>query len=219
MSGPLHYKRQIADKFLGDMSRTRELYALLVIHGESKFDPASPGVLLPEAVQLRHVDRRDLAAFFFLEAAAKFEGFCFEAFTSEVRRWYEVTGTRADFIMGSSDRGTKNTMGWADAERLKERGKNLFPAYRFFGDFPTHVTLPVYNRLLQAKKIRNRVAHDPAMAHESIAQLAQQLGVPSNGMTVGRLLLDYPDHAPAAGRYFFIFLEAYEACARAYRAF
>jgi len=201
------------------MARTRELYALLVLHGESRFNPSAPAVPLPASVPLRNVDRRELASFFFLEAAAKFEGFCFEAFAAEVCRWYEVTGTRADFIMGSSDKGTRNTLGWGDAEKLNARGGNLFPEYRFFGAFRDHVTPAVYDRLLQAKKIRNRVAHDPAVAHEPINALAQQLGAPSNGMTVGRLLLDYPTGVPPSGRYFFVFIEAYEACARAYRAF
>lgn len=215
----MHYKKKITKQFLKDAARTRELHAMLVVNGSSRYDPRDHAVLLPAPLPLRNVDRRDLTAFLFLEAAAKFEGFCFQAFAAEVRAWYKVTGARTDFVMGSPDNGTLRTMGWSDPQRLEERGSNLFPAYRFFGAFRQNITPAIFDRLGQAKKIRNRIAHDPAIAHEAITKLAQNLNVPSNGMTMGRLLSDYPLGVPPDQRYFFLFLGAFESCARAFSSF
>jgi hypothetical protein len=185
---PTH-KRQIGKQFLNDMQRTRELFSILVEHGSSRYDPKNPGIPYGTPRPLRNVDKRDMASFLFLEAAAKFEGFCAQAFADEVASWYEITLPRADFVMGSSDNGTERTFGWSDPNRLEKRGANVFPAYRFFGDFKNKITPAVFTRLEQAKKIRNRIAHDPTMAREPIDKLATALGVPTAGMSIGRLLL------------------------------
>jgi|ERR1700738_5253841 len=215
-------KAHLAKEFIEDLARTRELFSIFVLHGFSSFDRNTPAVAKEEPAALRSIDKWDLTAFLFFEAAAKFEGFCMQAFTIEVKRWYEVTATRADFVMGSSDAGTQRTFGWADPKRLNERGKNLFPKDRFFGDFFNHIGSDVYNRLIQAHKIRNRIAHDPGVARESITKLASQLHVPKRhqiGLSTGRLLFGYPVKAASSDKYFFVFLRAYENCARTFGAF
>jgi len=198
------------------MKRTRELFSILVEHGSSRYDPKAPGTPHGTPKPLRNVDKRDLASFLFLEAAAKFEGFCAQAFADEVTSWYGITLPRADFVMGSSDNGTERTFGWSSPYQLEKRGSNIFPAYRFFGAFKNKITPAVFVRLEQAKKIRNRIAHDPTMAREPINNLATELSVPTAGMSIGRLLLEYPTGTGLADRYFFVFIKAFEDCAVAY---
>jgi hypothetical protein len=216
------HKASLAKAFLPHLARARELFSIFVEHGSSRFNPKQPLFVHAQPVPHRNVDTRDLTSYLFLEAAAKFEGFCLQAFKAEIVHWYGVTSVRADFVMGSPDNGTERTFGWADPKRLHERGQHLFPAYRYFGDFKSHTGAAVYDRLVQAHKVRNRMAHDPSVAIESINKLAAGLGVPlghQNGLSVGRLLLEYPLGSTIKHRFFFVFLDAYEQCAQSFKSF
>src|SRR5437867_11356305 len=52
-------------------------------------------------------DERDLVAFIFLEVSAKFESFAYLAFQYDVCRWYRITSTRSEFVIGSAESGTQ----------------------------------------------------------------------------------------------------------------
>lgn len=162
--------------------------------------------------RLLNVDRRDAASFIFFEVAAQYEHFCCEAFRIEVRKRFEVGPTRADSIMGSVDRGLSGTMGWAIPATLKERANTLFGKVGFFGRFDTLLPQATIDRLVWAHKVRNRIAHNGTKAVSAYTGILNQLAVPNaarSGLSVGRLLLDYPSAALANDRWFDRFLSAY----------
>jgi hypothetical protein len=98
-------------------------------------------------------------------------------------------------------------------ERLANRGKNLLTKESFFGDLRETIGEPLYQTLTVAHDLRNRVAHDPATAHSTIVEVSQTLGIPQaelKGLSVGRLLRDYPGGGNLSESYFEIFLQAYD---------
>jgi hypothetical protein len=206
-------KHRSVDTFLRDMSRAIELYKQFTRSVVKQNPDSSTSPLMQH-------DRRDIAAFIFLEAAARFEAFSYECFKFTVRKHFRVNSTRAEFIMGSSERGTANMHGWASPERLAERGKNLFGNERFFGCFKVRVGPTVRERLRQAHIIRNRIAHSGSSAGKQYLNLLQTLQVPQkhrHGLSAGRLLMDYPTGATPANRLFFTYIQAYMNYARKFR--
>lgn len=208
-------KRAAIRKFKEAIDRALALYDLFITNGGHR---DAVGAFVPYRVP----DKRDAAAFIFFEAAAKFEGFCYFAFLYDTCRWYRVTSTRAEFLMGTSDRGTESTFGWAMPKKLKDRGKNLLTKESLFGDLHTNLGGVLYERLGDAHELRNRVAHDPSTARTSISAIAVKLGVPTaqtKFLSVGRLLTDYPNTNAGSNRYFHIFVQAFRGFALKYEAY
>ena len=198
-------KRKFIKEFKAALNRAKTLYALFVTNGVYQ---KAPGKYAP----LRTPDRRDAAAFIFLEASSKFEAFCYQAFLYDSCDRYGIKGKTAEFIIGSSDKGTESTFGWTTPRILNARGENLLTHKSFFGNLKSNLDQQLYDRLEQAHGIRNRIAHDPATANSTIKRLAISLGVPAKNtkfLSVGRLLMDYPSANPATERYFHIYLKAY----------
>ena len=162
--------------------------------------------------RLLNVDRRDAASFIFFEVAAQYEYFCCEAFKIEVRTKFDVGPAKAENIMGSSDNGLDRVMGWAAPDVVQNRARNLFGKQGFFARFEILVTKRTYDTLSHAHKVRNRVAHSGPKAASKYNTILAQLKVPTasrKGLSVGRLLLDYPEQSPVDERWFSRFLLAY----------
>lgn len=158
-------------------------------------------------------DRRDAAQFIFFEAAALFETFCCEAFKIEVRKRFQVSPTRSEYIMGSIDNGLRGIMGWASPTQLQSRGRALNGVAGFFGRLEKNVGNATYQSLSQAHKVRNRIAHSGGKAIKDFNGVLAQLGVPQRarkGASVGRVLMDYPLTAPINNRNFHRFIAAYQ---------
>jgi hypothetical protein len=150
---------------------------------------------------------------FDVASPAQYEAFCCEAFRIEVRKKFSVGPSRADNIMGSSDRGLTGVMGWAAPSVIQPRAQNLFGKSGFFGRFEAILTQPTFNVLAHAHKVRNRVAHSGSKAASDYNKIFGQLGVPAGsrkGLSVGRLLMDYPSGSALGDRWFNRFLAAYE---------
>ena len=205
---------RIVDGFQKDLERAETLYERIALGGGTKSDDAySP---------LQQPDRRDAAQFIFFEAAAKFETFCNKAFKVEVRYEFKVLPKRADFIMGNIDRGLGGVMGWGSPNSLRLRARALFGKKGFFARIDTRLESQTYLRLTQAHKVRNRIAHTEGKASAEFNAILGQLGVPLSsrrGLSVGRLLMDYPTTVQSDDRWFHRFIGAYRAMLDGYRRY
>lgn len=204
-------KDRLVTQTKDNLARATTLYTRLALNGGFRngqdFSP------------LMHPDRRDVATFIFFEAAAQYESFCAEAFKLEVRKAFSVQPKYAINIMGSSDRGLAGVMGWASPSVVQERARHLFGKSGFFGRLETILGSSAYNTLIHAHKVRNRVAHNGGNAVSDYRKVLGQLGVPQRsrrGMSVGRLLMDYPIKAAARDRWFDRFLKAYLTAVEAF---
>lgn len=161
---------------------------------------------------LMNPDRRDAATFIFFEAAARYENFCAEAFEIEVRKKFGVAPKTATYLMGSSDRGLAGVMGWASPATVQERAQHLFGKNGFFARFEDLIGAQTLSLLTQAHRVRNRVAHSGDNAVREYRKILGQLHVPQRarkGLSVGRLLMEYPSTATVGDRWFNRFLGAY----------
>jgi hypothetical protein len=73
---------------------------------------------------------------------------------------------------------------------------------------------PQTSQLVHAHKIRNRVAHSGGNASRDFNAILGNLGVPAGsrqGLSVGRLLMDYPNTAHTNDRWFFRLIGAYRS--------
>jgi len=208
-------KKEIKDRLVQDakasIKRANDLYSRIALNGGS----LNGGAYFP----LMNPDRRDAAAFIFFEVAAQFENFCCEAFKIEVRKKFSVEPKRAVNIMGSSDKGLAGVMGWASPNMLQNRAQNLFGKNGFFGRLEKLIGKPTYDSLAHAHKVRNRIAHGGPKAVSDYNKILAQLGVPvgsRKGLSVGRLLMDYPHGSVLGSRNFDKFLAAYEVVINEY---
>lgn len=193
------------------ISRAVDLYARIALRGGSKNGEAYSPLMNP--------DRRDVAAFIFFEAAAQYESFCCEALKIEVRKTFRVQPKRAVNIMGSSDKGLTGIMGWGAPNTLQARAQNLFGKSGFFGRFQEIIGKSAYDMLAHAHRVRNRIAHNSPKATSEYNKILGQLGVPAKsrkGLSVGRLLMDYPDTSGIGDRWFDRFLSTYEKVVEEY---
>ena len=198
-----------------DLGRAETLYSRIALAGATNNEDDSYSAL-------RQPDRRDAAQFIFFEAAAQFETFCNEAFKVEVRYEFEVQPKKADFIMGNIDRGLVGVMGWGSPQVLRSRARALFGRRGFFARMETRLGDQTYLRLTQAHKVRNRIAHTGGKASRDFNAILNDLGVPAasrRGLSVGRLLMDYPATARTDDRWFYRFVQAYRAMSHHYRQY
>ena len=155
---------------------------------------SNPGGAAP--TNLMNHDKRDAAKFIFFEVAAQFEDFVTEAFKMEVRLRLTVSPQRAEYIMGSTDRGLQGVMGWGAPKTVRERAEHLFGKQGFFARLKNHVGDAHYDR-------------------GTFANILGTLLVPAaerQGLSVGRLLTEYPPGSAIDDRWFHRFLFSYEQC-------
>lgn len=202
-------KKKVKDRLVLEtqnaISRANVLYDRIALNGAVRNGANYSPLMNP--------DRRDIATFIFFEVAARYEAFCCDAFRIEVRRKFSVEPGRADNLMGSADRGLAGVMGWAAPHVVQARAQNLIGKRGFFGRFATIVAQPTYDVLTHAHKVRNRVAHSGSKAVSEYNRILGQLGVPAasrKGLSVGRLLMDYPLGSAVGDRWFNRFVAAYE---------
>lgn len=195
--------RNVVDRlvlgFRTDLTRAETLYDRIALAGGAR---NGNGVFSP----LLQPDKRDVAQFIFFEVAAQFESFCNDAFMIEVRHEFDLQPKRAAYIMGSSDKGLSGVMGWGAPKMLQSRARNLFGKRGFFARLESRLGNVTYQRLIHAHKIRNRIAHSGGNASKDFNAILGNLGVPvgsRKGLSVGRLLMDYPVGANANDRWFF----------------
>ena len=191
--------------FRTDVVRAETLYGRIALSGATR---NGTGAFSP----LLQPDKRDAAQFIFFEVAAQFEHFCSEAFLIEVRHEFGVQPQRAMHVMGSSDRGLSGVMGWGAPKMLQGRARNLYGKRGFFARLETRLGQTHYQRLGYAHKIRNRIAHSGGNASKDFNAILGNLGVPvgsRKGLSVGRLLMDYPNGTNANDRWFFRLTGAY----------
>jgi hypothetical protein len=182
------------------------LYERLAVRGYTKdLTAQAPSRILQP-------DRRDVTQFVYFEAAALFEALVCEIFLVEVRAFFTVSPSRAEYITGSSDKGLTGTMGWAAPETIVKRGKNLFGKKGFHALLDRHLGKASYDGLVHAHSVRNRIAHGGGTKYAAAVSWA---GVPQaarQGCGPGRLLHDY---SKAGTKVFSVFLASYRAYADA----
>lgn len=201
-------KRQLVRTMRSEIARAQALYDVFVTNGRTQ---STSG----QSKSLRQTDRRDAAQFIFFEVAAKFESFACDAFQLEVRARLDVQPQRAEYLMGNIDRGLQGVMGWAIPTKLRERARNLFGRKGYFARLEDLLGSNVYQRLGYAHKVRNRIAHSGGGAASDYRALLGNLNVPAasrQGLSPGRLLIEYPSTAASSDRWFHRFLQAYENC-------
>lgn len=205
----------LVERFRGDLARAETLYERIAIRGGRRNADGSFSAL-------RQPDRRDAAQFIFFEVAAQFEGFCCDAFMIEVRHRMKVQPQRAKFIMGTIDKGLGGVMGWGAPKQLQSRARNLYGQVGFFARLEARLGNVTYLNLINAHKIRNRVAHSGGNASKDFNAILAQLQVPigsRKGLSVGRLLLDYPTTAAATDRWFYRLLASYRSLVDDFEAY
>lgn len=194
------------DAFQVNLDRARDLYRKIVLHGYT-------GTSAAASTKLKNPDSRDAAQFIFFEVAAKFEDFAKIMFQVEVRSLLMITVKQSPFVMGDPDQGLSNKLGWGSPERLKERGRNILGPDSFFANLHPNLGADVYNKLVTAHMVRNRIAHSGGQAQKKFVNHLIADGIPTaerQGMSVGRYIRDYPAAVGAADKYFFVYLQAYE---------
>jgi hypothetical protein len=208
-------KKTVKDKlvkgFKDDLGRARTVFDRIALNGAYQDGDGFR--------KLMNHDRRDIAQYVFFEIAAQYEGFCCEAFKIEIRHRFGVEPQRAVHLMGSSDKGLAGVMGWASPHQVQSRAQALNGKNGFFGRFEKVITKPVYDRLAHAHKVRNRIAHNGGKAVKDYNKILPQMQVPQGarkGLSVGRLLMDYPSTSPTGQRWFNLFLDAYELVVNEY---
>ena len=203
---------RLVSRFQNDLERAATLYGRVALAGATYNGDGTYSAL-------RQPDRRDAAQFIFFEAAAQFETFCHEGFKTEVRYEFEVQPKRADFVMGNIDRGLVGVMGWGAPRVLRSRARALFGQRGFFARLDARLGNTNYIRLTQAHKVRNRIAHTEGKASKDFKAILDDLEVPAasrSGLSVGRLLMDYPATVPAEGRWFYRFISCYRTMSEKY---
>lgn len=199
-------KRLRVQRFQADLDRAVSLFNVLILNGATCCKTGG------DYAPLMQVDRRDIAESIFFEAAAKFEAFAYFCFQYEVCKRFRASASKAAFLMGTPDRGTEGTFGWASPERLRQRGLNLFGVSSFFGRLNVRLNKSTREDLTLAHLLRNRVGHDGNQARKKLETHLNRLHVPKNsrkGLSVGRLLLEYPAGSPQDERLFFVLLKGY----------
>lgn len=203
------------DSFEADLERAEDLFEKLVINGYTLSE-------VDDAVRLRQPDRRDAAQFIFFEIAAKFEAFVQDLFMAEVRQEFCVLPARAEFIMGTPDRGLDGVMGWGSLSQVKIRARNLLGATGFLARIDSEIGATPYQHLAVAHKLRNRIAHDSGKARSQYRKALGALRVPRRsrkGASVGRALIEYPHSVLRTIAWFRRFLAAYRRVASRARAY
>lgn len=206
---------RIIVSFRSDLDRAESLYDRIVMAGATRNSDGTYSAL-------RQPDRRDAAQFIFFEAAARFETFCNNTFKIEVRYEFEVRPQRADFIMGNIDQGLEKVMGWSSPTMLQRRARALFGKRGFFARLETRLGSQTYDRLTQAHKVRNRIAHTGGRASKEFIKILGKLHVPQRsrrGLSVGCLLTDYPINAQDNDRWFHRFVASYRNMSDEFRKY
>lgn len=195
--------------FTTNIARATDLYRKVVLHGYTRHGATAPA-------RLQSPDTRDAAQFIFFEVAAQFEDYAKKMFQAEVRSKLKVTVDQCEFIMGDADRGLDTKLGWGSPTLLRARGQNLLGKASFFATVHTQLGTAVFNDLVAAHTVRNRIAHSGGQAQTKFVKYVTGLGIPPAqrmGMSCGRFLRDYPAGATPANKYFFVYLNAYAAFA------
>jgi hypothetical protein len=202
----LNVKRELVKRIRTDIQRAKDLYSIIALHG-MRYNPTSN-----RSHKLRQIDKRDAAQFIFFEIAAKYETFVLEAFDIEVRSRLGVSAMRVEYVIGNLDRGLQGVMGWGTPSVVVKRARNLFGTVGYFAKFEDVVGNTTYQRLGYAHKVRNRVAHGSGSAVTEYRNVLGSLSVPAQsrkGLSVGRLLLEYPHKVAGSDRWFYRFVAAY----------
>ena len=185
-------KKALLKKFNRDLLRARTLKRRLVERGRYE-DSAGNTRSLPNH------DKRDIAEFIFFEIASQFEHFALNVFTLAARSKFRIQPKRAAYVIGNIDRGLQGVFGWAAPAHIKKRAKALFGPSHFLSKLDSELPPGVWNVLVHAHKLRNRVAHDGSQSTKALSDTLNYLAVPARarrGLSVGRVLLEYKSPAP-----------------------
>jgi hypothetical protein len=218
-----------AKRFIGDLQRLSTLFLTTVVAGGTRVRNVHGSTRIvaywwnerTHFHPLRQVDKRELTEAIFFEAAAKFEEFAFDAFLYSVRKRFKVSATKADYIMGNPDSGTKRVAGWASIPLLKSRGLNLLGAKSFFARLDNRLNPRLRKLLDLAHLLRNRIAHEGG-ASKKLLSLMQHFGVPKSqmpGMIPGRFLLEYPPSTRIPSRMIYVLIFAYARFAQQWKRY
>ena len=215
MTVSLNVKNTLLNKFRTQLTRSQTLFDRIVKNGMTESNGGTPTRLLQP-------DRRDACQFIFFEIAAAYEDFVCESFKLEVRHHFDISPKKATYIMGSVDRALTGVMGWASPRVVSQRGEHLFGKKGFFAKLHDQLNQVTYQRLSNAHKVRNRIAHGGDQSAEAYRNILHQLSVPQNsrkGLSPGRLLLEYPETANVNDKWFHRFLGAYETLANEFDSY
>lgn len=210
MAGRIASAKEAALKKMRDcLDRAVLLHSRIVQHGATSDDN---GGYAP----FSNPDKRDLTVFVFFESAAAFEHFAQQTFSLAVRKRYDVQPKLAAAIGGNIDRGMQNVMGWAAAATLVSRARAAFGKQHFLSKLQANLGAQHYEWLNHAHRVRNRIAHPGEQARAQMNRLLGTLGVPPQsrkGLSMGRLLAEYPAGAAQTDKWFHRFLVAYRGFA------
>jgi hypothetical protein len=202
-------KERAVDRLKSSLERARVLHSRAVVAGRWT-NPQN--VVVP----FSNPDKRDLTEFIFFESAAAFEHFCQQTFVLAARSRFSVQPRFWEHIVGHGDSGLDRVMGWGAPQNLVFRARALFGKRHFFARLRDNLPQDVYEWLTYAHRVRNRIAHPGGQAAAQTNKLLGNLGVPAasrKGISMGRLLLEYPVNAAANNRWFYRFIQAYEETA------
>ena len=198
-------KRRSLDTVVSAITRAKDLRAALITDGRYE---ASTGVCRP----LPNHDKRDITVLVFFEMAAAFEYFAQETFILATRKRFNVNPKNAERIAGTIDRGLQGVMGWGAPSMIVSRARHLFGKRHILSRLEQSLPKDCYQTLNNAHRVRNRIAHQGPKARAEVNKLLREMGVPQaerKGLSMGRLLSDYPRNAVQNDRWFDRFMAAY----------
>ena len=200
-------KKRAIDRVTASIARARVLHDRAVNNGRWQNPQGGVG-------PFSNADKRDLTEFIFFESAAAFKHFCQHIFILAARRRFTIQPKFALPVIGHIDRGLSGIMGWAAPSVLVSRGRALFGKRHWLATLGDNLPGDTYDWLTYAHRVRNRIAHPGEQAVAQTMKLLGTLGVPQasrSGLSMGRLLLEYPAANAPDDRWFHRFLTAYDA--------
>ena len=192
--------------FIGDLDRANKLYNRIAKFGLTNESGS--------ADQLIVADRRDAAQFIFFEAAGKFEAFGYESFQIELRHKSKMQPKFATLAMRSID--MRQPSGWADPNMLQSRGKRIAARNAYFRILKTRLGQTTWEYLEWARLVRNRIAHSGQKAAPGYIKMLNDMQISTRkrqGLSPGRLLMDYPENSNQTNKYFNRYIRAYRTYA------
>ncbi len=203
--------RADADVLLAAISRAEQMFDRIVKNGYSVKKAGE------DPKPLSQPDRRDIAEFLLFEVAAKFEQFSKRALVLEVQKTLKVNRSRAEHMVGSAEDGIPVTMGgWAHVTRMRKRATGILGKTSVYARIEEHLSSQESQRLRMAVLVRNRIAHGKGnaqfvkMLKNSPVKLSARQ---RQGISPGKLLVEYPSSAASDDKWFFRLLGSYRAWA------
>lgn len=195
------------------IDRALDLYSRLIELGFTQSDNKHRKLTTP--------DQRDIAQFLFFEVASTWEQYCQECFVLAARDHFQCGRERAEKISGNIDRGLDRIGGWSNPKILANRAKALFGGNHCMARLDSATFKTHSKRLTWAIAVRDKIAHSKGQkSKQAFRDLLTPMRVPKlgrQGISPGRLLLDYPIGVKPTNRWFHRFMRSYRRISTYFR--